>query len=294
MLRGPGFPVQLLVVIGAAVHHAQGLYSSSSPVKTLTAANFQQEVTKSDDLWLIEFFASWCGHCKQFAPEYEKAAKALKGIVKVGAVEDQSVMGQFGVQGFPTVKFFGENKNAPKDYNGQRTAAGLIDYATQQLNAIAKARLSGKGGKGGGKGSAGGKSEVVELTDSNFDKTVMADDKNTWFLEFYAPWCGHCKALAPAWEETAYNLKGKVKVAKVDATQERALASRFGIQGFPTLKLFPSGKKMESLVQDYEGPRTAESMTEYALKFFVANAKVIRSTHARVARICLCECRRNS
>ena len=49
-------------------------------------------------------------------------------------------------------------------------------------------------------------------------------------MEFYAPWCGHCKALAPIWDEVSVQLKGKVKVAKVDSTSEQMLASKFGIQ----------------------------------------------------------------
>lgn len=62
-----------------------------------------------------------CGHCQSFAPEYKKLAAALKGIVKVGAVdasEHQSIGGRYGVQGFPTVKIFGADKQKPSDYQG--------------------------------------------------------------------------------------------------------------------------------------------------------------------------------
>uniref|UniRef100_A0A0G4HA07 Thioredoxin domain-containing protein n=1 Tax=Chromera velia CCMP2878 TaxID=1169474 RepID=A0A0G4HA07_9ALVE len=252
-----------------------GLYSSKSPVQILSASDFKNKVINSDENWIVEFFASWCGHCKQLAPEYEKAAKALKGMVKVGAVEDQSVMGQYQVQGFPTIKWFGaDNKNSPKDYQGGRTAADLVDFAMREAQSLAKARVSGKSSGGGSKkkGGSGGKSDVVVLTDAEFDKKVMKDE-SVWFVEFYAPWCGHCKNLAPAWEEVATELKGKIKVAKVDATVERAVASRFGIQGFPTLKLFPAGKKSDSSVQDYNGPRTARDLISYAESFYVANAK---------------------
>ena len=95
---------------------------------------------KSDSLWIVEFYAPWCGHCQRLTPEYTKAAKALKGVVKIGAVnadEHKSLGGQYQVQGFPTIKIFGANKNKPEDYQGERTAkvgqeiAKRIEYIVQ-------------------------------------------------------------------------------------------------------------------------------------------------------------------
>lgn len=68
------------------------------------------------------------------------------------------------------------------------------------------------------KASNGG-SDVIDLTNDNFEELVFGS-KDIWFVEFFAPWCGHCKKLAPEWEEAATKLKGLVKVAKVDATVE--------------------------------------------------------------------------
>lgn len=59
--------------------------------------------------------------------------------------------------------------------------------------------------------------DVVVLEDGNFDENVFKS-KDSWFIEFYAPWCGHCKKLEPEWFNVARSLKGEVKVAKVDAT----------------------------------------------------------------------------
>lgn len=54
------------------------LYDSSSAVVDLTPSNFDKLVTNSDDVWIVEFYAPWCGHCNNLVPEYQKAAKALK------------------------------------------------------------------------------------------------------------------------------------------------------------------------------------------------------------------------
>ena len=71
-----------------------------------------------------------CGHCVRLGPEYKKAASALKGVVKVGAVnadEHQQLGGQYGVKGFPTIKIFGKNKNKPEDYQGARDAKVCVE-----------------------------------------------------------------------------------------------------------------------------------------------------------------------
>ena len=87
-----------------------------------------------------------------------------------------------------------------------------------------------------------------------------------WLVEFYAPWCGHCKNLAPEWAKAATQLKGEVKVGKVDATAETALGQRFKIGGYPTIKLFPSGKKSDDITEDYNGSRDAGSISSWALE----------------------------
>jgi protein disulfide-isomerase A6 len=65
--------------------------------------------------------------------------------------------------------------------------------------------------------------------------------KDIWLVEFYAPWCGHCKSLEPEWNIAASKLKGQVRLGKVDATVETGLAQRFGVKGYPTIKVFEYG-----------------------------------------------------
>jgi len=247
---------------------AEAIYDKWSGVVDLTPGNFDGKVKSSDGVWIVEFYAPWCGHCRNLAPEYQKAAKALKGIIGVGAIDcdqesNKPLCGQFGIQGFPTIKVFGANKNKPTDYNGERTARGIVDTAVRTMETVAKARLGG-----GSSGSGGGDDDVIELTDANFDKLVMKSD-DMWLVEFFAPWCGHCKNLAPHWKSAASKLKGKVKLGAVDATVHQALAQRYGIQGYPTIKYFKAGKKGSP--EDYDGGRTSSDIVAWAEERNVVN-----------------------
>lgn len=275
--------ILLGAVICSLFAAARCMYSANDDVVTLSPANFQREVLQSDSLWLVEFYAPWCGHCRSLTPEWKKAATALKGIVKVGAVdcdEHKEMAGQFGIRGFPTIKIFGATKNKPDDYQGGRTSEAIVDGALNALRSLVKARLGG-GGRGGGGGggydsgnqqrSTGSKKDVVELTDDNFDRLVLNGD-DVWFVEFYAPWCGHCKNLEPEWaaaaSEVAEHTKGKVKLGAVDATVHQGLSSRYGIRGFPSIKIFQKGEEPV----DYEGGRTKADIVARALDLFSENA----------------------
>lgn len=91
----------------------------------------------------------------------------------------------------------------------------------------------------------------------------METSNEPWFVEFYAPWCGHCKNLAPTWKKLAASMKGKINIAKVDATQNNSLSSRYGVKGYPTLKFFPGGAKSDSSVETYQGGRDLEQLEAY-------------------------------
>eukprot|EP00759_Apiculatamorpha_spiralis_P035280 PhF_6_TR36156/c1_g1_i2/m.52581/K09580/PDIA1, P4HB; protein disulfide-isomerase A1 len=101
-------------------------------------------------------------------------------------------------------------------------------------------------------------SDVVEGHSSNFKDITK---EGLVLVEFYAPWCGHCKKLAPEWEKAATALKGQVTLVKVDATVESELAGGYGIRGYPTIKVFRDGQ-----VTDYEGGRTADAIVQFARK----------------------------
>ena len=82
---------------------------------------------------------------------------------------------------------------------------------------------------------------------------------------FYLSRCGHCQRLAPEWAKAATELKGKAKVAALDATVHTVMASRYQVSGYPTIKVFAAGVKDSSSVEDYQGPRSASDIVQFAL-----------------------------
>ena len=102
--------------------------------------------------------------------------------------------------------------------------------------------------------------KVVTLDASNFDSIVLDSNKDV-FVKFYAPWCGHCTRMAPAWEALAdSNTNENLVIAELNADAHGQVASKFGVRGFPTIKLFTKTNKAG---KDYSGARDVNSFNNF-------------------------------
>jgi len=155
--------------------------TAKSAVLDLIPDNFDKVVLKSGKPTLVEFFAPWCGHCKNLAPVYEELASAFESskdkvqIAKVDADAERDLGKKFGVQGFPTLKWFDGKSDKPTDYSGGRDLESLSNFITDKTGIKPKKKLAAP-------------SSVVMLSDTTFPKEI-GGEKHV-LVAFTAPWCG--------------------------------------------------------------------------------------------------------
>jgi protein disulfide-isomerase A6 len=248
------FPFSFWVVVASL----SGALASN--VVELNPDNFAQVVGQGKGA-LVEFFAPWCGHCKNLAPTYEQLADAFvhaKDKVVVAKVDADGVgkpLGQkFGVQGFPTLKWFPADGSEPEKYEGGRELQDLAGFITKKSGV--QSRI---------KPPAPPAYKIVDV--HNFDDVVLDTTKDV-LVSFTAPWCGHCKNLKPIYEKVAKDFAAEPNCLVVnvdaDAAPNKPLAQQYGVSGYPTLKFFSKDDKEDPI--DYNGARTEEAFVEFLNK----------------------------
>ncbi|KAJ3500663.1 hypothetical protein NMY22_g19186 [Coprinellus aureogranulatus] len=231
---------------------------TASNVQELTPDNFDDVVGKVPAF--VEFFAPWCGHCKNLAPVWEQLADAFehaKDKVVIAKVDADGVgrpLGQkYGVQGFPTLKFF-DKAGVESKYEEGRDLDTLVAYVTKKTGVKSKLPVKPL-------------SHVKKVDVNNFDDVVLDSNKSV-FITFTAPWCGHCKNLKPTWEKLAqwFAPESDCIVANMNADDEKnkPLASKYDVNSYPTIKFFPKGN--DKTAEDYSGGRTDAALVEFLNK----------------------------
>ncbi|KEP46636.1 protein disulfide isomerase [Rhizoctonia solani 123E] len=217
----------------------------ASNVVEVSSKNFNSIIGQGKPA-LVEFYAPWCGHCKNLAPVYEQLADAFAHvkdkvlIVKADADgEAKEIAGKHGVTGFPTLKWFGaDDATKSEPYEGGRELNDLVAFIEQ--NAGVKSNIKPPPPP-----------ETLQLSYRDFDQVVM-DPENDVLVAFTAPWCGHCKSLKPILEKLSKNFKtdSKCIIANYDAdnAMNKDIAARYQVRSYPTIKFFPKGSSTKEAV----------------------------------------------
>ncbi|KAJ2878553.1 protein disulfide-isomerase precursor [Coemansia asiatica] len=203
--------------------------ASDSDVKVLNTENFK-EWTDAQEIALVEFYAPWCGHCKALAPEYEKAAAALKeesiSLAKVDCTEAQALCEEMQIPGFPTLKVVKSGDFAT--YNGTRKEAGIISYMRKQ-------RLP----------------PLSELSSDNFNKFSVSD--RVVIIGYVDD------VSSPEYAELESLAKEMRDEFTFGVVTDKELAADHGVakNGVVIFKTFDDGKDI------YEGPITADALRSF-------------------------------
>lgn len=229
----------------------QKIKDAMSDVLVLGESNFDAALAKNDEI-MVEFYAPWCMHCKRLAPEYDIAAAQLKAdniqIGKVDCTKHNDLCKKYDVTGYPTLKIFVKGEDEPKAYSGALTADAIVSKMRHEVMSEPIPETQGDNKK---------------IVAKNFNELVLNSSADV-FVKFYAPWCGHCKAMAPAWEEFATNHKDddSIIIGDFDATaNELELESyKENVKGYPSILWIPARDKIPV---KYTGGRAVEDFEKW-------------------------------
>lgn len=241
-----------------------------------TAETFATQVVETKHF--VMFYAPWCGHCKRLAPTWNELAKLYNEkeekeviIAKVDCTTETALCAENDVTGYPTLKFFPNGKDGAVRYKGVRDLSALQDFVEEQLGREPEVEA--------GEAEEGTRPEgpLYDLNEKNFPFFIQT---GYHFVKFFAPWCGHCKRLAPTWEDLAkiYADDKNIFISKVDCTQNQQICSNNAVRGYPTLILFKDGQKID----DYSGQRELDDFKTYLQKMTSQKDNKAASTEEKI------------
>ncbi|KAG0219910.1 thioredoxin-like protein [Mortierella sp. GBAus27b] len=261
----------LSAAVAIAVCSSLQSVEASKASKRLTSSDFSASV--ADGATFIKFYSPECQFSQKLAPTWEQLVEEHKDwhttrgfkFAEVDCVAQNDLCEANEVVSYPSIRLFYKGQQVAK-YTKQRSIEVLREYvasmSAEYINVPSNADQSNVGEV---KINALGK--VVALDQESYERRTRF---GPWLVEYYAPWCGHCKALAPIYDELAVVLKDKVNVGKVDCTQNEDICRQEQIRGYPTIKLHQHGQSVE-----YRKQRSLESMSEFALGATVPSLKPV-------------------
>ncbi|KAG5354968.1 Protein disulfide-isomerase erp38 [Yarrowia sp. B02] len=222
----------------------------------LTDKTFEKTVLNAEHPTLVKFYAPWCGHCKKMGPDYDQLAAAYAHtdaveIARYNGDEQRKFSKKYGIQGFPTLKWFPGQGADPVDYESGRDFDSLVQFVAA---------------KSGVKAKTAPKSEGAKLIQTVDDQTFadLLKTKKYALVAFTAKWCGYCKQLAPEYEKVAAVFaRDPVSIAQVDCTEPEPshdLLEKYEVNSYPTLLWFEEGAEP---VKFEGGDRSLEGLVAF-------------------------------
>ncbi|KAF9285035.1 hypothetical protein BGZ68_004206 [Mortierella alpina] len=260
----------ILSVVIAIAACASGAEASAAS-QALTGKTFDASI--AEGATFVKFYSSECEHSKKLAPTWEEVAVKHKDLkrttgfkfAEVNCLTEADLCEDNDIVSYPTMQLFYKGKAVTK-YKKRRTIENLTEFVTAYSAEFINVP-SNVNPKDLGEVRVNALGKVVAL---DADSYARRTPYGPWLIEYYAPWCGHCKALVPIYEQLATVLKDKVNVAKIDCTTNEEICQKANIRGYPTIRLHQHGESIE-----YRKQRSVEGMAEFALAAIVPSVKPI-------------------
>ncbi|KAK9464276.1 thioredoxin-like protein [Lipomyces arxii] len=237
------FLVQILLLV---LPSYAGFYDKGTEVINLTPKTFNKEVAQTNYTTIVEFYAEWCGHCKNLRPQYVKAAQNLNGIAKVAAVRcddkaNEPLCSKYQVKGYPTLKIFRPNPKTPgkpmmENYQGERKAKSIVDTVLGRI--------------------------------ANRVKRLRAIDLDSWFQETDLPYVllfTNKAATPPMYKTLAIDFASTANFGIIK-NSEKVAVEKYKVSKYPTLIVFHFDNG-EWIKEQYGGSQKKEALYEFVGRF---------------------------
>ncbi|KAF8719074.1 hypothetical protein AX14_011491 [Amanita brunnescens Koide BX004] len=269
------------------------LVARAAPIETpeikileLNPDTFKQTI--ADGFWFIEHFSPFCHHCRKFASIWKTLTHdALTEIphVKLATVNcavHGDLCDENGVTGYPDMKLFSSGA-VLETFNGDRELSIIKDFLHKHAPTPSPPPPSTPSSKTDAKTDIQLEPEpephfpilnpsgkVLSLDPTTFHSTLA---QGPMFVKFFAPWCGHCKRLAPTWAQVAKALQnGHVTIAEVNCDDHSELCKKYNIEGYPTLSYI--GKEG---MTEYKGGRKFDQLVSFVEKASAPSLRRLKS-----------------
>ncbi|KAG6374901.1 thioredoxin-like protein [Boletus reticuloceps] len=277
-------PLSLVVAVLSVLATAAPTHASN----VLTPQNFKQSIAQG--VWFVEYFSPHCPHCRHFEPTWDEVVDHFESmpdpgvhLAQVNCALNGDLCNDNGISGYPQMNLYRDGEFV-ETYNTDREFHFLIEFLQERAEpqgtsqkedvptSAEQAATPTPTPSPSPSPSPTADRLVVQTprTNPNPSGTVVSLNVQTFdhflaqgpaFIKFFAPWCGHCKKLAPAWTQLARRMQYELNVAEVDCEQQKALCASQGVTGFPMMFFYAHGTKTE-----YTGGRSYDQLISFADK----------------------------